>query len=87
MTYLTVVLDCNLTMTYQVSKIVRIYTYKLHLVNIIPDKRSVHVAEWVVNAMVSDNLDYCNSLRHSWEGYKTQQPGSYKGETIIVVLW
>ena len=56
-TNLGVVLDRNLTMAYQVSKIVRICTYKLRLVNIIRDKLSVHVAERVVNAMVTDNLD------------------------------
>ena len=40
----------------------RICAYKLHVVNIIRDKLSVHVAEQVVNAMVTRNLDYCNSL-------------------------
>ena len=34
------------------------------MVNIIRDKLSVHVAERVVNAMVTGNLDYCNSLLH-----------------------
>ena len=63
-TNLGVVLDRNLTMTYQVSKILRICTYKLRMVNIIRDKLSVHVAERVVNAMVTGNLDYCNSLLH-----------------------
>ena len=63
-TNLGVVLDRNLTMAYQVSKIVRICTYKLRLVNIIRDKLSVHVAERVVNAMVTGNLDYCYSLLH-----------------------
>ena len=37
-TNLTVVLECYLTMAYQVSEIVKICTYKLHLVNIIRDK-------------------------------------------------
>ena len=64
MTNLGVVLHRNLTMTYQVSKIVRICTYKLRMVNIIRVKLSVHVAERVVNAMVTGNLDYCNSLLH-----------------------
>ena len=64
MTNLGVVLDRNLTMAYQVSKIVRICTYKLRMVNIIRDKLSVHVDERVVNAMVTGNLDYCNSLLH-----------------------
>ena len=59
-----VVLDCNLTMAYQVSNIVKICTYKLRLVNIIRDKLSVHVAKRVVNAMVTGNLDYFNSLLH-----------------------
>ena len=63
-TNLVVILDRNLTMTYQVSKIVRICTYKLRMVNIIRDKLSVHVAERVVNAMVTGNLDYCNSFLH-----------------------
>ena len=52
-------------MAYQVSKFVRICTNKLRMVNIICDKLSVHVAERVVNAMVTGNLDYCNSLLHS----------------------
>ena len=34
------------------------------MVNIIRDKLSVHVAERVVNAMVTGNMDYCNSLLH-----------------------
>ena len=63
-TNLGVVLDRDLPMAYQVSKIVRICTYKLRMVNIIRDKLSVHVAERVVNAMVTGNLDYCNSLLH-----------------------
>ena len=66
MTNLGVVLDRNLTMAYQVSKIVRICTYKLRMVNIIRDKLSVHVAERVVNAMVTGNMDYCNSLLHGF---------------------
>ena len=58
------VLDRNLTMACQVSKIMRICTYKLRLVNIFRDILSVHVAERVVNAMVTENLNYCNSLLH-----------------------
>ena len=45
--HLEVVLNRTLTMAYQVSKIVRICTYKLRMVNIIRDKLSVHVAERV----------------------------------------
>ena len=63
-TNLGVVLDRNLTMAYQVSKTVRICTYKLRMVNIIRDKLSVHVSERVANAMVTGNLDHCNSLLH-----------------------
>ena len=67
-TNLGVVLDRNLTMAYQVSKIVRICTYKLRMVNIIRDKLSVHVAERVVNAMV---IPYCTASQlDSWEDYK-----------------
>ena len=51
-------------MAYQVSKIVRICTYKWRLVTFIRDQLPVHVAERVVNAMVTGNLDYCNSLLH-----------------------
>ena len=65
LTNLGVVLDRNLTMAYQLSQIVRICTYKLRMVNIIRDKLSVHVAERVVNAMVTGNLDYCNSILHA----------------------
>ena len=64
MTNLGVVLDRNLTIAYQVSKIVRICIYKLRMVNIIREKLSVHVADRVVNTMVTGNLDYCNSLLH-----------------------
>ena len=53
------------SMAYQVSKIVQICTCKLRLVNIIRDKLSVHVAERVVNAMVTGNLNYCNSPLHN----------------------
>ena len=63
-TTLGVVLDRNLTMAYQISKIVRICTYTLRMVNIIRDKLSVYVAERVVNAMVTENLDYRSSLLH-----------------------
>ena len=63
-TNIGVVLDRNLAMVYQVSNILRICTYKLHMINIILDKLSVHVAERVVNAMVTGNRDNCNSLLH-----------------------
>ena len=63
-TNLGVVLNRNLTIAYQVSTSVRICTYKLRLVNIIQYKLSVHVAEQIVNVMVTGNLDYCNSLLH-----------------------
>ena len=43
---------------------VRICTYKLRMINNIRDKLSVHVAERIVNAMVTGSLDYCNSLLH-----------------------
>ena len=59
-TILGVVLDRNLNMAYQVSKIVGICTYKLRRVNIIRDKLSVHVAERVVKKKLfyfSTNLD------------------------------
>ena len=59
-----VVLDRNLTMAYQVSKIVRICTYTFCIVNIIRDEPSVHVGQQVVNAMVIGNMGYCNSLLH-----------------------
>ena len=72
MTNLGIVLDRNLTMAYQVSKIVRICTYKLRMVNIIRDKLSVHVAKLVVNVMVTGNLDYCNSLLHGITAGKLQ---------------
>ena len=57
-------------MTCQVSKIVRICTYKLRLLNIIRDKLSIQVAERVVSAMVTGNLDYCISILHGiTDGY------------------
>ena len=82
-TNLGVVLDRNLTMAYQVSKIVRICTYKLRLVNIIRDKLSVHVAERVVNAMVTGNLDYCNSLLH---GITAGQLGRIQNTAARLIL-
>ena len=43
-------------MAYKMSKIVRICTYKLRLVKIIRGELSVHVAEQIVNAMVTGIL-------------------------------
>ena len=63
-TNLGVVLDHNLTIAYKVPKIVKIFTYKKRLINIIRDTPSVHVVERVVNAIATSNLYYCNSLLH-----------------------
>ena len=83
MTNLIGVLDRNLTMVYQVSKIVRMCTYKLHSVNIIRDKLSVHVAERVVNVMVTGILDYCNSLLH---GITARQLGRIQNTAARLIL-
>ena len=61
-TDLGVVLDRHLKMSHQVSKMVQTCTYKLRLINVIRNKLTVTVAERVINAMVTGNLDYCNSL-------------------------
>ena len=61
-TDLGVVLDCHLNMSHHVSRMVQTCTYKLRLINVIRNKLTVTVAERVINAMVTGNLDYCNSL-------------------------
>ena len=61
-TDLGVVLDRHLKMSHQVSKMVQTCTYKLRLINVIRNKLTVTVAERMINAMVTGNLDYCNSL-------------------------
>ena len=48
--------------------------YQVRLVNIIRDKLSVHVAERVVNTMVTGNIYYFNSLVH---GITAGQLGSW----------
>ena len=58
-TNLGVILDRHYTMSQQVSKIVQSSTYKLRLINVIRTKLTKPVAERVVNAMVTNNLDYC----------------------------
>ena len=61
-TDLGVVLDRHLKMSHQVSKMMQTCTYKLRLINVIRNKLTVTVAERVIIAMVTGNLDYCNSL-------------------------
>ena len=61
-TDLGVVLDRHLKMSHHISKMVQTCTYKLRLINVIRNKLTVTVAERVINAMVTGNLDYCNSL-------------------------
>ena len=67
-TNLGVILDRHYTMSQQVSKIVQSSTYKLRLINVIRTKLTKPVAERVVNAMVTNNLDYCNSLLYGISG-------------------
>ena len=61
-TDLGVVLDRHLKMSHHVSNMVQTCTYKLRLINVIRDKLTETVAECMINAMVTGNLDYCNSL-------------------------
>ena len=61
-TDLGVVLDRHLKMSHHVSRMVQTCTYKLQLINVIRNKLAVTVAERVINAMVTGNRDYCNSL-------------------------
>ena len=61
---LGVTLDRNLKMSQQVSRIVTSCSYKLRLINVIRNKLTPTVTERVVNAMITGNLDYCNSLLH-----------------------
>ena len=63
-TNLGVILDRPYTMSQQASKIIQSSTYKLRLINVIRKKLTKPVAERVVNAMVTRNLDYCNSLSY-----------------------
>ena len=66
-TNLGVILDRHYTMSQQVSKIVQSSTYKLRLINVIRTKLTKPVRR-VVNAMVTNNLDYCNSLLYGISG-------------------
>ena len=70
-TNLGVILDSHYIMSQQVSKIVQSSTYKLRLINVIRTKLTKPVAERVVNAMVTNNLDYCNSLLYGISGDQT----------------
>ena len=47
---------------YNPRKMVQTRTYKLRLINGSRNKLTVTVTERVLNAMVTENLDYCNSL-------------------------
>ena len=67
-TNLGVILDRHYTMSQQVSEIIQSSTYKLRLINVIRTKLTKPVAERVVNAMVTNNLDYCNSLLYGISG-------------------
>ena len=49
-------------MSHHVSKMVQTCSYKLRLINVIRNKLTVTVAERVITAMVTGNLDECNSL-------------------------
>ena len=51
------------------------------MVNIILDKLSVHVVERVVNAMVTGNLDFCNSLLHGIIAGKTAKDTEHSSKT------
>ena len=61
-TDLGVDLDRHLKMSHHVSRMVQTCTYKLRLINVIRNKLTVPLAEHVINAMVTGNLYYCNSL-------------------------
>ena len=69
-TNLGVVLDGHYIMSHQVSEIIQSSTYKLRLINDISPKLTKSVAERVVNAMVTSNLDYCNSLLYGIAGHQ-----------------
>ena len=69
-TNLGVVLDRHYIMSQQVSKLIQSSTYKLRLINVIRPKLTKSVAERVVNAMVTSNLDYCNSLLYGIAGHQ-----------------
>ena len=49
-------------MSHHVSKMLQTCTYKLLLINVIRNRLTVTVAERVISAMVTGNLDFCNSL-------------------------
>ena len=69
-TNLGVILDRHYTMSQQASKIIQSSTYKLRLINVIRTKLTKSVAERVVNAMVTINLDCCNSLLYGISGHQ-----------------
>ena len=70
-TYITnlgVILDGHFTMSQQVSKLIQSSTYKLPLINVIRTNLTKPVAERVINAMVTSNLDYYKSLLYGISG-------------------
>ena len=68
-THLDVVLDIHHIMLHQVSNIIQSSTYKLRLINVIRTRLTKSVAERVVNAMVTSNLD-CNYLLYGIAGHQ-----------------
>ena len=88
-TNLCVILDIHYTMSQQVSRIVQSSTYKLRLINVIRIKLTKPVAERVVNAMVTNNLDYCNSLLYGISGnqlLRIQRIQNTAARLILVVV-
>ena len=85
-TNLGAILDRHCTMSQQVSKIIPSSTYKLRPINVIRTKLTNPVAERVVNAMVTNNLDYCNSLLYGISGHQLLRIQSIQNTAARLIL-
>ena len=85
-TKLGVVLDRHYIMLQQVSKIIQSSTYKLRLIDVIRLKLTKSVAERVVNAMVTSNLDYCNYLLYGVAGHQLLRIQRIQNTAAILIL-
>ena len=61
-------------------------TYKLRLINVIRNKLTVTVGERVIIAMVTGNLDYCNSLLNGITANKIGRIQKVQNRTARLIL-
>ena len=85
-TNLGVILDRHYTMSQQALKIIQSSTYKLRLINVLRKKLTKSVADRVVNAMVTSNLDYCNYLLYEISGHQLLRIQSIQNTAARLIL-